>query len=133
MRFNRSQIDTQAQLLVAKLFREKHVDIPMSSRSNVTKEVGGIVKAYLSDLAELESEARQVLIDNGIENEPGAFKRALHMLADKQDFPLEDSAITLINRNVQEYLWNSDEIEEIYSDEEQLVRIVRPFLLAMTY
>ncbi len=132
MRFNRSQIDTQAQLLVAKLFREKHVDIPMASRSDVTKSIAGIVKEYLSELAEFESEARQILIDNGIENEPGAFKRALHMLADKRDFPLDDSAITLINRNVQEYLWSSDEIEEIYSDEEQLVRMVRPFLMAMT-
>lgn len=132
MRFNRSQIDQQAQLLVAKLFREQHVDIPMSNRGSVTKAIAKIVRNYLSDLAELESDARQICIDNGIENEPGAFKRALHMLSDKQDFPLEDSAITLINRNIQEFLWNSDEIEEIYSDEEQLVRIVRPFLMAMT-
>ncbi len=132
MRINKALVPQQIELMVGRLFREKHLDIPMTSRTKITRQIEGIVNNYLRQLSDIEAEARQILLDNDIQGDPAAFRRAVSMLTEKEDFPLGDEALRYLNRKIQAFLWDSDEIEEIYSDEPQLTECIRTYLLGTT-
>lgn len=132
MRINKSQVSQQCELMVGRLIREKHLDIPMTSRTKVIRDIEGVVRSYLRELSEIEEEARAILLENDIYNDPAAFRRAVGMITEKRDFPIGEEAIRFLNRKIQAFLWDSDAIEEIYSDEPQLVQCVGKYLSAMT-
>ena len=132
MRINKSQVTQQVELMVGRLLRDSHLDIPMTSRSKVMKDIEGVIRNYLNELAEIEEEAQDILLENDIHNDPAAYRRAVSMITEKRDFPRGEEALRYLNRKIQAYLWDSDDIEEIYSDEPKLIQCVGTYLTAMT-
>lgn len=131
MRLNRTLVGQQVRLMMAKLSRDQHIDIPMSFRGKVTQDVERIVFQYIDQLGDIEESARRVMVDTRVDPDSQAFRNAVAMIAEKQEFPLQDAGLRHLNREIQAYLWNSDHVEEIFSDEEDLFQCIRPFLLAM--
>jgi hypothetical protein len=128
MRIEKNRVSQQVQMMVTRLYKDQHLDIPMSGRTRVCQEIERIIGRYTQRMTDIEQEAEKIIIQSDITNDPAAYRRAIVMLAEKNHLPLDHNAINYINRQIQEFLWNSDDVEEIFCEDHVLENCIKTYL-----
>jgi len=101
-------------------------DIEVADASESQLDVQAVLKEYLRRDRDLSEEAKDYLSRRGMSY--SSFGKAKKMIAQQQDFGVGDDAITYIIQQIIMAFENSNNIEEIYADDQTLTVKIRGVL-----
>lgn len=127
--FQLMKVDQEVKNLVDKMVREKHIEIEPGGRDKVEKRLARIVKQYIVEYDELDTEAYKFLADHDMDTD--YYKRVMYNLAKDKDFPMGSEALDQMNKDFEAALWDEDSVVDLFVDSRELVAIVTPHLKAM--
>lgn len=131
MRFDHRRVNTQVQLMVERWMNEDMVDIAPGATGKLCREIETIIEDYIDRYRDLENEAERLIFQKNIDGEV-THKRAVEAVAHSKSFPVFDAALDFLNKEIEKVLWESDYVEELYADPQQLTAVNTPYLKAMT-
>ena len=131
MRFEARRVPSQAQQMLTELKKEGHAEIRPHALSKVSEKIEEMMLRYIERFDDLQDEVKRVMAQKNIDDAK-AFRTAVEMLATSKGFPVYDAAFAHLNKEIEEILWDSEDVEELYADSNQLAAVVTPYLKAMT-
>ncbi|GEM_PF-2124099 len=131
MRFDHRRVNTQVQLMVERWMNEDMVDIAPGATGKLCREIETTIEDYIDRYRDLENEAERLIFQKNIDGEV-THKRAVEAVAHSKSFPVFDAALDFLNKEIEKVLWESDYVEELYADPQQLTAVNTPYLKAMT-
>lgn len=130
MRFDRSRVSTQVQLIVDDLVKQNLVEVLAAQRPDLCKRIERIINNYITRYDELEDKIREFLIAHNLDEEEYG-RRVRRNLSKDEELPIFGDAYDYLNEQIESFLWDADEVEEIFANKQELVAAITPHLKAM--
>ena len=127
MRFEKHKVSVQVNLMVERMIRDELIEVSLQVRSKFRMGIEQILYRYIDQFAQLEDSVQAFLVDHDLDDER-YLKRVLKNLAKEEGLAIFGDALDHLNLLIQQYCWDSDDVDEIFADERQFVAVVTPFL-----
>ncbi|MEM1009024.1 MAG: hypothetical protein AAGJ35_08450 [Myxococcota bacterium] len=130
MQFEREKIEIQTKQMVGAWINQNLLDIRATASGRLCAQVEDLIMTYKRSFDDLQDQAERLLYEEGLSKDL-SLQKAVKALAEKQHFPIDEKALDHLNKNIEELLWYSEWVEEIYADPYQMIACNTPFLKAM--
>lgn len=131
MRFDPNRVPTQTQLMLEKLVKDGAIDASAIQQAQLAKGIVRLLNQYIQQVQVLDDDALQMIVKLDLDEEKYKH-RVFKNLAKESEIPIFGDALDALNASIEAYLWDSDDVEEIFADSRQLVALITPFLKAMS-
>jgi hypothetical protein len=126
MKLYNSRIPAIASEIVEALAAEGDIEVLPEQRNEVTLDVEAILKEYTRVDREITDRARDTIASKNLPYNRLQEIKKQH--AEKRGFGLGDDAVDYITNQVIEMLFHTAHVEEVYSEDHELRRKMRPVL-----
>ena len=123
MQLQRSQIPGISRSIVKALLDAE--DIEVDSRREVEKDLESVLNSYVQQLDQVLQRARVLVQERGLPT--GEFGRIKRLCADQAGIKIDDDGLDHVLEQLLSMLMNSNHVEEVYAEDNQLRRRMRPF------
>lgn len=130
MHFERFKVQGQIERMVAMLIRDGHIELSKNAYVGLEKRLARIVSRYIDQYETIDEKTYKILAQHDVHPDE-FYKRIFRKVAEDEKFPIESDALDTLNVEIEQALWDDDDIDEIFSDSLQLVAAITPYLKAM--
>lgn len=116
--------------LASTLIAEKAIEVEASELREFHLDLEAVLKSYLETERRIHEEAQELIASRGLEFT--SYGRLKHELAKKYNFSLGDDAVDWLTDQFIAILYHTSHVEEIWSDNNEIRRIIRPILIKHT-
>jgi hypothetical protein len=126
MKLYQGRIPQIAKEILEALVQEEDIEVLPEEMSEVELDIGSVLKEYLRVERDITDRARDIISNRDLPyNQLGKVKS---QLAQERGFGLNDDAVDYITSQLIEVLLHSMHVEEVYSEDHELRRKMRPVL-----
>jgi hypothetical protein len=126
MQLNRGQIPQISRKIVRALVAAQQIEVV--SEAEVVRDVESVLDTYLRQQDDIVSRTRDLVQQRGLPQ--GEFSRIKQLVAEQQGLKIGDDALGYLLEQILAMLMHSSNVDEVYADDLELKRAMRPFLRA---
>jgi hypothetical protein len=124
MRLNRGQLPSISRAIVNALVSAEAIEV--GTRREVERDVESVLQGYLNQTDQVQSRARDLVQQRGLPQ--GEFGRIKQLCADQEGVKVGEDGLDYVLEQILQMLMHSGNVEEVFAEDHQLKRHMRPFL-----
>jgi len=128
MNLSRSQLPGIAKAIVDALVDGHHIET--SSRHDAAVDLEAVLETYLEQEREASDRARELVQQRGLPT--GEYARIRRIVAEQRSIKVDDDALDYLLDQLVQMLMHSEHVDEIFTEDHELRRTMRTFLLEST-
>lgn len=126
MKLYSGKVKLIAQELARELIKGEHIEVEEEKQPEVVLDIESVLREYMRTEREVNDEARSLLEKRGLDF--SSFGRLKRDVAKRHGFGLGEEALDWILNQLIEMLMHTVHIEEVWAEDHELRRAMRPVL-----